>query len=126
MCLHLVRLRDEHVGPAVGPEVVEYRCGTIGIVALAQQVLQWNDRRLADAADRTLRGRVVRANRLDRVADELESNRLFGTGRKEIDDAAANAELTRFVDRVLTGVARGREQIAEVGGGDVLPRLQRQ
>src|SRR5829696_2370790 len=39
MCLHLVRLRDEHVGPAVGPEVVEYRCGTIGIVALALQDL---------------------------------------------------------------------------------------
>ncbi len=46
------------------------------------------------------------------------------TGREEVDDAAADAEFAGLVDRILARVARGRQEIAQVGRRDVLTRSQ--
>ena len=47
----------------------------------------------SSVAGRSLRRRVVGAERLDGVADELEPDRPLVAGRVEVDDAAAHAEL---------------------------------
>ena len=88
--------------------------------------LQRRDRGLIERGGRTLGRRIVGANGLDRVADELETNRLPGAGGKEVDDAAAHAELAVLVDRILSRVAGGREQVSEIGRRNVVARRQRQ
>ena len=67
-----------------------------GVAArVAEQFLQRHDRSLIERGGRSLRRRVVGADRFDGVADELEPDRLLCAGRKEVDDAAADAELAR-------------------------------
>src|SRR6516225_7974865 len=47
---------------------------------------------------RTLRFDVEGANRLDLVAEELDTQRVGGVGREEVEDAAAKAEFARDLD----------------------------
>ncbi len=122
MRLDLVRLGDEHRRPAGQREVVEERRGSIDVVRIAWKLRERHDRCLIDGPGRALCRRVVGPDRLDRVAHELEPDRSLGTGRIEVDDPAADAELARLVDRILPGVTGGREQIGEIGRGDVESR----
>ena len=73
-----------------------------------------DDVRLVDGAARALRGRVESAERLDRVADELDADWLFVAWREDIDDAAANTELAVLVDGVLSRIAGGDQLRGEV------------
>ncbi len=118
--VNFVRLGDEHARLAVRPEVIEHRRGTIGRFTVRQKVLQGNDGGLVDRQDRALRRGIVGADRLDGVADELEADRLPGAGRVEVDHAAAHAELSGLVHRILPRVAGGGEKVAEIDRGDLL------
>ncbi len=106
------------VGRAGQRQVVEERRRSIGFVGSAGKLGQRNDGGLVDCAGRSLRRGVIGADGLDRVADELESDRALGAGRIEIDDPAADAELARLVNGILARVAGAREKIAEIYGRD--------
>ena len=122
----LVRLRDEHDRPCRcardSRTPSRDRSGVIGVV---EQLLQRHDRCLIEAPRSIAASRVVGADRLDRVADELEPDGSRGAGRIEVDDAAADAELAVLVDRILARVAGLGEQIAEVDRRDVVPGRKR-
>ena len=60
----------------------------------------------------------------DRVADELDANRIVGAGRKPVDDAAADAELAVLVYRILAREAGIGEQVAKDDRIEVHARLQ--
>jgi hypothetical protein len=60
---------------------------------------------LIDCAGRSLRRRIELAQRLDRVSDEFEANRLSRAGGEEIDHSAANREFARLVCRILPRIA---------------------
>ena len=115
--MHFVRLRDQDDRTLTAPQVVEDGRRSILPLVLViggDQLLQRRDRRLVERGGRSLRRRVVGADRLDRVAHELEPERLARARREEVDHAAANAELARLVDRVLPRIAGGCEQVAEI------------
>ena len=89
-----------------------------------QDVAQRYDRDLVDRRDRALSGRVVGAERLDRVTDEFEPDRMRLAGRKDVDDAAADCELAVLVGRIFAAEAGINEQFGEIGRRDVLTGLQ--
>src|SRR4029450_9736090 len=113
----LVWLRHQHGRTSGGGQIVEDRRGSIRVIRVARKFGEWEDAGLSDGSDRSLRRGIVGADRLDGVADELEADRPFGARGVEINDAAADAELARLVNRVLSRVAGRREQIAEVEWG---------
>jgi hypothetical protein len=123
----LCRMRGDFVGlghdQASVPgarQVIEDRRAAI----LLEDVAQRDDRHLIDRRDRPLRRRVVGAQRLDGVADELEPNRVRFAGREDVDDSSPDSELAVLVRRVFAGESRIDEQLREIGGRDVLARLQ--
>ena len=70
-------------------------------------------------------------DRLDRVAGEVEPERLGASGREDVDDAAADAELAVGIDRVLAreaGVDQQRRQRVGIDfvAGLHLPRGRQQ
>jgi hypothetical protein len=87
----------------------------------SQHVAQGNDGDLIDRRDRTLRRRVVGADRFDRVADELQPDRVRGARRKDVHDPATDRELAVFVGWVFAGEPGIDEQVGEIGRCDVLP-----
>ena len=93
-------------------------------MAAGEHVAQRHDRHLIDRRDRSLRRRVVGAQRFDRVADELEPDRLRLAGGKHVDDAAADRELAVLVGRILAREAGVDQQLGEIDRRDVLPGLQ--
>ena len=61
---------------------------------------------------------------LDRVADELEPDRLALAGREDVEDAAADGELAVLVGRIFAGEPGVDQQLGQVGRRDVLARLE--
>ena len=92
--------------------------------AHGKHILQRHDADLIDRLDRPLGRRVVATHRLNRVADELEPDRLRLAGRKDVDDAAADRELAVLVRRILAREAGIDEQLREIDRRDLLARLQ--
>jgi hypothetical protein len=82
--------------------------------------------RLVDRLDRSLRAGVIRPERLDVVADELDADRMRRAGGVEVDDTAAGGELARLVGGILTRVAGVGKAIHEIGRRDLLVRPQDQ
>ena len=121
---HLVRLGHDDGGPAAGPEIVEDGRRSVRRRPLRRSAPAAARSRLIERAGRALRRGVVRADRFDRVADELEPDRLARAGGEEVHHAAAHAELAGFVDRILPRIAGGGEQIAQVGRGDLLSGVE--
>ena len=119
---HVVGLRHEDSGPATRPQVVERGRRSIGCVGIGDQLLQRSDCGLIERSGRSLRGGVVGPDGFDRVADKFQTDGLARAGGIEVHDAAAHAELAGLVNRILAGIARPREQVTEIDGGDVLPR----
>ncbi len=66
-------------------------------------------------AEAALRGRRERADGVDLVAEELQTLRRLGVGRKHVEDAAAATELAGQFDRVGTLVA-----VIDEPGGQLL------
>ena len=60
---------------------------------------------LVARAGRTLAHRIERSDRLERVAKQVEAQRLLGARRKEIEQAAAHGELARLHHRLGPAVA---------------------
>src|SRR5439155_4378930 len=81
---------------------------------------QRDDMRLVDGLDGPLGSRVVGAKRLDRVADELQTDRMARAGGIEVHDPAANRKLPRLVGWVLPGVASRRQAVTEVDRRDLV------
>ena len=123
LCVDFIRLRHEH-DRTDGREVLEDRRRPIQFVRIAGQFLQRRDGRLIERDARTLRGRVVGTDRLDRVADELETNGLGRAGRVEVHDTTADAELAGLVDGILPGVAGLGEELGKHGRRDLLTGRQ--
>ena len=75
--------------------------------------------------DRALRRRVVGAERLDRVADELEANRLRRRRPGKMSTMPPRmANSPVLVRGILAREAGVDQQLGEVGRGDVLSGLQ--
>ena len=104
-------------------EVVEERRAAVVLKHVAQR----HDRHLIDRRDRPLRRRIVGAQRFDRVADELEPDRMRLAGGKDVDDAAADRELAVLVGRILAREAGVDQQLGQIGRRDVLagPQVDR-
>jgi hypothetical protein len=116
--IDLVPLGDDD--PAVVAEAQVVENGSVPVQpgvrrAHAKHILQWQDADLIDRLDRSLRRCVVPPHRLNRVADELESDRLRLARRKNVDDAAADGELAMFVRWFLAREAGIDEQLREIG-----------
>ena len=60
---------------------------------------------IVERAGRALGQRVEAAEALQRVAEEIEADRLRRASRKEIDDAAADRELARLAHRLGAAIA---------------------
>ena len=116
----LVAFGDDHARFLDAGKVVEERCRPI----VSKHVPQRNHGELIDGVNRPLGRWIVGAQRLDRVADELEPDRLRVARRVDIENAAADREFAVLVSRVLAGKAGFDEQLAEVGRCDVLVRTQ--
>jgi hypothetical protein len=78
---------------------------------LRQHVAQRQQQHVIDRLDRPLRLRVVAAQRLDAVAEELGSHRMRLAGREDVHQAAADAELAVLID----GIGSGEAGIDEAG-----------
>ena len=117
---NLVALGDDDARVARACEVIENRRAAIA----GQNVLQRHDPHVVDRADRPLRGRVVTAQRFNRVADKLEPHGLRFAGREDVDDAAADGELAVLVCRVFAAETGVDEQLAEIGRCNFLSWLQ--
>ncbi len=126
MCLHVIGFRDEHDRAAIGPQVVEHAGRSIRGLRVRDNILEGRNRGLVEGRCRALCRGIVGPDGLDRVADELETNRLPGTCRVEINNAATHAELAVFVDRILPGIAGRGEQIPEPRWRHVLAGGERQ
>ncbi len=116
MRVDLVALRHDYPRFLDARQVVEERRGPI----VAEHVAQRDHGELIDRLNRSLRRWIVGTQRFDRVADEFEPDRRRLTGGIDVDDTAANRELTVLVRRILARKARFDEQFAEVDWGDVL------
>ena len=73
--------------------------------AVERKVADRNEQELVDRLDRTLTVGVETAERLDRVADELQPQRQGFARGEDVENAAAEAELAVLVDGVLPLVA---------------------
>ena len=80
-----------------------------------QHIAQRDDADLIDRLERSLCARVVGADRFDRVANELEPDRLRLACRIHVDNAAADRELAMLVCRILAAEAGVDQQIAQIG-----------
>jgi hypothetical protein len=75
---------------------------------------------------RALRQRVEAAQAFERVAEEIEADRLRRAGGKEIDDAAAHRELAGLAHRIGAHVAVVAEKALQPVERDAPARPQRQ
>ncbi len=91
---------------------------------LGQHVAQRQQQDVVDRLDRPLRLRVVAAQRLDGVAEELDADRLRLAGREDVDQAAADAEFAVLIDGIGAGEAGVDEAIGERRQIDVDVGLQ--
>ena len=87
---------------------------------VAERLPERHDGDVVDAGHGALRRGVVPPDGLDGVADELDADRLCGSGGKYVEDTAAHAELAVLIDRILMGEPRLGKQIGERPGGDVV------
>jgi hypothetical protein len=110
----LGRLGHEGLGAA---HIVEQAARPIAVSL--DHLAERHDLRVLHRADRSLGRRVVAADRLDVVADELDADRLGIPGQKQVHDAAADAELPVGVHRVLAGEPRVDEQAGQAVGIDL-------
>ena len=122
----IVRLDDDERRAGVSHVVANRRGsiergGIVGLIIRRQELAKRRDGHLIDGFLRPLRGGVVPADRLDDVADELEPDRLRLGRRKEVDDAAADAELAVLVDRVAWREPGVGQALAEVVRRDLHP-----
>ena len=78
-----------------------------------QHLTQRQDRHGVERFDRTLCRRVEPPDRFDRVADELDADRMRLAGREYVHDPAARTELAMLIDGILAREAGCRQPIAE-------------
>src|SRR5262249_35374921 len=122
VCLDFVAFRDDDARLLRKGNVVEERRGSVleilgfGPQARGQHVLQRNDGNLVDCRRRALGRGIVSPHRLDRVADELESNRLRLTRGIYVENAASKRELAVFVSGILPTETGIDEQLSQFGG----------
>ena len=76
---------------------------------------------LVARAGRALAHGIERADRLQRVAEQVEPQRLVRAGRKEIDQAAAHGELARLHHGLRAAVAVLAEELRQPGDVERLP-----
>ena len=91
---------------------------------LAQRDL--GDRRQLEALELTdgaLAGRIEGADRLQRVAEEVETHRLFLAGRKQVEDTAAHGEFAAFAHGRHPLEAAPLQGADDVLHGDAMARL---
>ena len=69
----------------------------------------------AQRADRALAFRIEGADRFERVAEEVEADRVRQPGREEVDDAAADGVFAGLADRAGADEAVDLEPGEDVG-----------
>ena len=70
-------------------------------------------------------GDLEPADLLDRVAPELDPQRVLLGRREDVEDAAAHGELAAPLDQVGAGVGRGREVLDDLLEGRLVAGLER-
>ncbi|PYR09385.1 MAG: hypothetical protein DMF99_15570 [Acidobacteria bacterium] len=118
--LDFVALRHDRVRGFRAREIVEQRGGTI----VGEHVAQRHDGNPIDRRDRSLGRRIVGADRLDRVADEFEPDRMRFRHREDVDDAAAGRELAVLIGGIFAAEAGVDEQFRQIGRRDILTGFQ--
>src|SRR5579883_2576673 len=78
---------------------------TAGRGVVEQHLADRAQHNFAGGPGRALGQRIEAADALDRVAKEIEPQRLRRTGRKDVDNAAAHGKFSRFADRVGAPIA---------------------
>ena len=126
---HLVGLGDDEDGTAAEVQILEDRglqpeLRRRRVVGLPEAFANGHDARLVDGPGRALSGRVVAADRLHRVADELDAQRLGVARREHVHDAAAHAELAVLVDGIFAGESGFDELLGQQERADVDPGRQ--
>ncbi len=97
--------RRDEVGRDLGDRLAVLVRAEVGLDQIGPPLGRGIDDRVVRGMQRALRERGKCANLLDLVAEQLDAERL-ATGRgKDVDDAAADGELTALVDAVDTLVA---------------------
>ena len=127
------------IAPAGTDRLVEQIIGAGGAKLLAVARAEAPDRgvveqdlvdrtqcRHLDIAGGTLAQRIEAADALQRVAEEVETQRLGGTRRVEVDNAAADGEFAGFAHRVGTNVAVVAEEALQPVEPDPAARAQSQ
>ena len=123
-CLHAVdgdALAElgQHVGHAAGHLVAGPRvfCGELeradpDVVGQQQFAARHGDHHVdVDVGDRPLIGDREHPHLGDLVAPELDAHRVFGGGREDVEDAAADRELAALADHVDAGVGQLDEPV---------------
>ena len=111
---------DEN-GGAARRLVVEPRFGRqLGLDEIASPLSGRIDDRALDGMERALRERRERAHLLDLVPEELNAKRLSASAREDVDETAANRDLTAFLDSIDTRIARQRQRLDEHVEPDVV------
>ena len=87
-----------------------------------QDVAQWDDLDLIDGLNRPLGGRVVPAQRFDRVADVLDPDGLSLSRRVDVDDSAADSKLAVLVRGIFAAESGIDQQLTQIRRGDFLSR----
>ena len=100
-------VRDASRGQSLGP-VRNRRLDQVG-TTLRGRV----DDCALDVVQRSLRERRERAQRLDLVAEELDTQRVAAGRREDVDEAAANRELAALLGAIDALVAGKREPLGE-------------
>ena len=96
------------------PLVVETRLGReLGLDEVAPALRSRVDHRLVDRVQRALRERRERAHLLDLVAEELDAKRLAARAREDVDEAAANGDLTALLHAIDARVAGQSQRLDE-------------
>ena len=118
--VHLVALGHDDPRRLRAREVVEQRRAAVPVEDVAQR----HDADLIGRRNRSLRRRIVGTQRLDRVADEFEPDRMRFRHREDVDDAAPGRELAVLIGGIFAAEAGVDEQLRQIGRRDILTGFQ--
>ena len=93
----------------IGKAFAGKKCPVPEVLSRDRRFAHRCDGDLVDLCDRQLCFGIECADRVDRVAKELDAGGRTGVGRPDVDDAAANRELARAEQRLFAHVTAGKK-----------------
>ena len=115
--LDLVALRKHDPRILGSRQIVEHRGAAIVGEHISREEESRSDR--SWRRERCVDGSYL-PQRLDRVADELQADRLRFSGRKDVHDSASDGKLAVLVGRILAAEAGINQQFGQIGRRNLL------